>query len=154
MSSKYVRDETKVFLDATFPTSKIVHDMAAEDEEFSFFIEKYGIDKDDEWLGVQFLPASEEPRSLSAGNSFGCYREEGGIFIHVVAPVGNDARDLIIATAEEIRNAFRSLRYGSTSDIAVRSITPPSFEDGATLQFDDGFTSASVILDYYRDFNL
>ena len=153
MSSKYTRDNFVSYLEAQLPTVKIVGDMSAEDELMKDFLEANNIGPDDQWIGLQFLPGERRPRALAASNANACMREEGGVFIHVVAPLFPDPRNAILDLADQVTNALELSRFGTDSDIIIRGFSTPNFEDGATLQFTDGFTSASLILDYYRDFS-
>lgn len=151
MSSKYVRDNTIAFLN-TAVNPVVVVDFKAQYEVLEDLFEAEGISPEDQWVGIQFLPGDEEPVGLSADNTTGYYRETGTAFIHVVSPVKKSAGDDILNLCETIIAAIRGQKING--DIYVRGVTPPNFEAGGTLQMDGGFTSASIIINYYRDFSL
>ena len=151
MSSEYVRDQFELYVSGLYP-GKSVGDIAAQSDLLEDFLDDNGISIDSNWLALQFLPADERPISVMSNNSVGCYREEGSVFIHVVNPIKKTARDEILAVAENLRNNLRGKRINN--DIVIQSVTPPNFESGGTLQFEGGFTSASVVVNYYRDFSL
>ena len=151
MSSKYVREEIQTFIAANLPTDNIIPDLAAAYETLPDLLEKYSLDYKDSWIALQFIPSEEIPVSSASNNSKGCYREVGVIFIHVVSPAKDSALSEILDKSEEIRNAFRGQRI---NQIVIEGVTPPNFEAGATLQFEGGFTSAAIVVNYYRDLNL
>lgn len=151
MSSKYVRDQVISFLSTNLAPVKIV-DLKSTYETLGDLISKEGISPIEKWVGLQFLPSDEVPVGLSADNTSGYYREDGGIYVHVVSPVKDAAGDEILDLCETIRDLCRGNKINN--DIYVRSVTPPNFEAGGTLQMDGGFTSASVIINYKRDFSL
>ncbi len=149
MSSIYVRDELTAFLTTTFPTEKQI-DLTAEYRELDEALADAGIGRRDNWLGLQFIGSDEIPISIGGAEAKGCYREVGSIFLHIVAPVQSGVSDLILTRAEAFRNAFRAKRI---NEVVIESVTPANFENGATLEFEGGFTSASCILTYHRDLN-
>ena len=59
--------------------------------------------------------------------------------------------DDILTRAETLRNLIRGRRI---NDIVIEGVTPPNFEQGATLDLDAGYSSGSFIVNYYRDLNL
>ena len=68
MSSEYVRNTIKTFLDTEFP-GVVTVDMTAASDNLDDFLEDISISPEDQWIGLQFLPADERPVSLSANNS-------------------------------------------------------------------------------------
>ena len=144
MSSKYVREQTISFITDNLPSEEDVIDLTAEFDEMNDLLDSSGLTYEDNWLGCQFIGTDENP--IAVGNRD--YRESGSIFLHVVAPAKKGVRASLIDRAEAIRDAFRGKRQ---NDVVFESVTPPNFEAAATLQFQDGWTACSVIVNYYRD---
>lgn len=151
MSSKYIRTQVISYLETEMSPVKVV-DFKAQYEVLEDLFEAEGILPEDQWIGIQFLPSDEVPVGLSADNTTGYYRETGSAFLHIVSPVKKAAGDEILDLSELVRSKLRGQKING--DIYVRGVTPPNFEAGGTLQMDGGFTSASVIVNYYRDFSL
>ena len=149
MSSKYVRDQIKAFITANLPIENQI-DLTAEFSEINDMLQKNGLTYESDWLGLQFSSAQDSSINVGADNDSGCYRELGSVFLHVTA-MAKDVVDNILNRSEAIRSVFRGMRI---NDIVIENVTPPNFEAGATLQFEGGFTSASVLVGYYRDLNL
>lgn len=128
-------------------------DLTAKYDTIDDMISDEGLGVDDPWVGIQFIGATEIPQTISSNNTTGCYREEGSVFLHVVArvSVNGTLADDILARCETLRNLLRGSRINS---IVIESVSPPNFELGATLDMEGGYTSASVIIDYYSDLNL
>lgn len=150
MSSSYVRSEIKTFLSANSAESDII-DLTAQYSSLTNMLSDNGVDRNDPWLGLQFIGSSEEPITLNSGNTVGKYREIGSVFLHVVERVKNTVADDILTRAEALRTLLRGQRI---NDIIIESVSPPNFESGATLQFEGGYQSASIIVSYERDLNL
>lgn len=151
MSSVYVRNQLETFIGANLPTENYI-DLTNEIDTVEDLLEDNGLTYEDPWLGIQFIGSDELPVSVSSTNLKGKYRETGAVFLHVVEPAKKSvAKTNILTRGEVIRNAMRGQRIG---DIVVESVTPLNFEATATLQFEGGFTSASVIVNYYRDLSL
>jgi len=150
MSSSYVRSEIKTFLSANSAESDII-DLTAQYSSLTNMLSDNGVDRNDPWLGLQFIGSSEEPITLNSGNTVGKYREIGSVFLHVVERVKNSVADDILTRAEALRTLLRGQRI---NDIIIESVSPPNFESGATLQFEGGYQSASIIVSYERDLNL
>lgn len=150
MSSVYVRDQIEQFINDNLGSENLV-DVTAEFDDLQELLGDYGLDYQSKWLGIQYIGSDELPISLVANNSSGKYRETGAIFLHIVEPARNAAKDDILTRSEVIRNTFRGQRI---NDIVVEGVTPINFESAATLQFEDGFTSASVVVNYYYDRSL
>lgn len=144
MSSVYVRGEFKTFLSAN--TSETVIDLTSEFEDVSDLVERYGITSKDPWVGIQFLGSDETPVTVGATNVTGKYREEGAVYLHIVAIAKLGASDLILQRGEVFRDLLRGQRIGDR--IVVNSVTPMNFGSGATLSFEGGYTSGSFMLDY------
>ena len=118
---------------------------------FKDFLDDNGVGPSDNWVGLQFVGDSEEPITIDADGTKGKYRETGQVLIHVVAPVGFGIVPAIMARAETLRNLLRGRRIG---DIIIESVTPANFGFGAALQFEGGYTAATFICGYERDFDL
>ena len=86
---------------------------------------------------------------MDSTNTQGYYREVGVVFLHIVSLASLGVADSIIDRAETIRSAFRGKRLG---EIVILSVGVPNFQDGSTLQFDGGYSSATIDIDYRRDF--
>lgn len=150
MSSSYVRGQIKTHIAANLPTENLI-DLTAKYQSIGEILSDASLSHNDNWLGVTFSSSEERTQSIPADNTQGLYREIGVIFLHVVEPVRKDVGDLILARSEVLRDSFRGKRIG---DVVIEEVTPPNFESGATLQFEGGYTSASIIVSYYRDLKL
>lgn len=152
MSSAYVRTQIKNFIATNLPTENSV-DLTNEFDTVGEMLVASGYHEyKDPWLGIQFIGSDELPVSISSTNLKGKFRETGSVFLHVVEPAKRTiATDNILTRGEALRSNLRGQRIG---DIIVESVTPLNFEATSTLQFEGGFTSASVIVNYYRDLSL
>lgn len=151
MSSKFVRDEVKSFINTNLPLEKIV-DLTAEGREIRDMLTDNGVSRNDPWIGLQFIGQDEEPITVPATNTSGKYREIGAVFIHVVDIAAIGAGNKILNRSEAIRSLFRGQRI--SDKIKIESVSPPNFEAGGTLQFEAGWTSASVIVSYEYDIDI
>lgn len=150
MSSLYVRDKIKEFITTNLPDESVV-DLTGEIYSLENLLAQSGIVGRVPWLGLQFVGSEEIPIALTASNNTGKYREIGAIYIHIVEVSRLNVYVPILQRAELVRDAFRGQRI---EDILIESVTPANFSTGATLNFEGGYTSASVILSYERDLNL
>jgi len=150
MSSIYVRDKINNFITTNIASETPV-DLTGAYDTLEDVLNANSVTYEDDWLGIQFIGNEELPINIGANNTQGLYREHGSIFLHVVAMANNNVHTGILTRGETIRNAFRGQRI---DDIIIESISPLNFEKGATLDFESGWVSASVILSYYRDLNL
>ena len=152
MSSLYVRTEIKQFISDNLSVEEPnVVDLTADFENINTLLEREGITGSTPWIGLQFVGNEEIPFALAASNNTGKYRETGAIFIHIVEKASLGIADKILQRAEVVRDAFRGR---TINDMRIESITPPNFSTGATLNFEGGYTSASIILGYERDLSL
>lgn len=150
MSSSAVRTAMLTFL-GTISGGIAIVDMTGKGDELDDILAGSSVDYDDAWIGVEFFAAGEAPAVVRADNDQGKYREEGNIFLHLVYPITSSAASNIVALGETINNEFR----GETiSGIQILRQTTANFEDAATLQFEGGFTSASIIISYRRDHSI
>lgn len=152
MSSQYVRTEIKAFMATGIPSEKTL-DISGVFDELKKFLSDETVGPRDNWLGIQFIPSEDVPITIGSTNTKGKYREIGSIFIHVVAVASKVERDNIVPRGETIRDAFRGKRIGAQSDIVIEGVVPLNYEAAATLQFEGGYTSASIVVNYYRDFD-
>lgn len=150
MSSSYVRTEIKNFLTANAPTENQV-DLSGRYEELTDMLDDFSIGRNEPWLGIQFVPSIEETVSLNAGNTEGKYREIGLIFLHIVERSKPTVTDDILARAETLQSLLRGQRI---NDILIEGVSPANFEAGGTLQFDGGYQSAGITVNYQRDLSL
>lgn len=151
MSSIYVREEVKQFILNNFLNEALV-DFTGEYDSIKDMLDKNGLTQRDNFLGIQFLSPDELPASVFSNNTNGKYRETGIIFLHISEPVvGGGEVDKILLRGEVIRDKFRGQRI---NDVVINSVTPVNFEASGTLQFEGGFTSGSIIVNYYRDKSL
>lgn len=150
MSSVYVRDEIETFIDDNLSSENLI-DLTAEYDDIEKLLAEYGLDYQSKWLGIQYIGSDELPVSVVSNNTKGKYRETGALFLHVVEPARSAAKDDILTRGEAIRDMFRGQRI---NDIVIEGVTPLNFESSATLQFEGGFTSASVVVNYYYDRSL
>lgn len=150
MSSSYVRTQIKNFITTFHPGENLI-DLTSQYNSIGDVLSDASLTHNDNWLGVQFSSSEERTISVHATNSTGLYREVGIIYLHIVEPVQKNVADLILARSEDLRDSFRGRRIG---DMVIEDISPPNFETGATIQFEGGYTSASVVISYYRDLKL
>jgi len=143
MSSEYVRDEFKTFLAAN--SAETIIDMSGEFRTIENLLTDESISRTDDWVGVQFTASIEEPITIIGG----CYREFGVVLMHVVAPISINVFNLnILPRGDALRAKFRGKRI---NDIVIESITPLNTERGTTIEFDNGWTSGTFFVNYYRD---
>jgi len=150
MSSLAVRTDFLSFLTTNAPTENVL-DLTGSYLEVHDFVIENGLTVDDPWLGVQFIGSDEVPVTIDATNNQGRYREIGAFYLHVVDIAKLTASSNILTRGEALRNLLRARRI---NDIVIESVSPLNFDDGATLQFDGGYISASFIATYNRDFTL
>lgn len=150
MSSSYVRDTFETFLKDNSAENYII-DLTGEIDPMDDMLARYSVPRRTGWVGLTYIADDETPESLSATNSTGCYREIGGISVHVVEVAQLGVAKLILPRAEALRDLIRGRNIGG---IRVQTVTPPNFERGATLDFEGGFVSATIEISYERDLNL
>jgi hypothetical protein len=149
LSSLYVRDTITDFLESN--QSETVVDLTAEFRDLREVLGVRGVGRDTGWLGIQFFGNPEEPITVPAQNSQGKFREDGVIYIHVVAVAKLGAGRDILLRAEALRTLFRSRNIGG---IRIETVSPPNYDASNTLQFEGGWTSASVLVSYEYDIDL
>lgn len=149
MSSSIVRTAVKDFLTAQI-SSETVIDLSTQYEELRDVIAAAGLNPDDPWLGLSFVGDDEIPVSLSATNDLGLYREVGSILLHVCAEAKIGVQDSMLARGEVLRNLFRGRRIGS---IVVEGVSPINFGAGATLEFEGGYVSGTIVISYHADYS-
>ena len=142
MSSITTRTEIKDYFTANSVETLV--DISGEFRNFLELLKSNVITRNDDWVAIQFVGSTEEPISIQSK----CYREFGTVLIHVVAPIKIGGIDDILNRCETIRALYRGKRI---NDIVIESVSPPNTEVGTTLDFENTFTSATFILDYYRD---
>lgn len=150
MSSSLVRTGIKNFLTANAPSENLV-DLSALYAELPDALNELGVTPEETWLGLEFMGEDEVPITVGANNTKGKYRETGMVYIHVVDIAKLGVSSSILSRAETLRALLRGQRIGS---IVIESVTPVSFERGATLQFEGGYMSGSFIVGYYADIDL
>lgn len=143
MSSAATRTKIKDYFAAN--SAETLIDISLENRELTQMLNDYGVGQFDNWVAIQFVGSDEEPISIEAK----CYREFGAVFFHVVAPIQNDVLySNILPRVEVLRSVFRGQRI---DDIIIESVSPINTEDGTTIDFDNGFTSGTFFINYYRD---
>jgi hypothetical protein len=151
MSSSYVRSNFTTFLTAACTGVETIVDITADFEEINDLLAANGLTYASNWVGLYFLGHSELPVTVPATNDTGKYREDGSIYIQVIAPTSIGCHNGIIARAEVIRDLIRGQRIG---EITIDSVSPVSFNNGYTMDFEAGFTSGAMVADYTRDLDL
>lgn len=149
MSSVYVRQQIKSFM-ATNSDENVI-DLTAQYADIKELLSEANLQPDASWIGLQFIGGDEEPVALAATNDQGLYRETGTINIHVVAEAKIGVGDGLLTRGESLRNLFRGRRIG---DIVVEKVRPMNTDQGATLDFDDGYMAGTFAIEYHRDLNL
>lgn len=147
MSSMSVRTLIKDFLDEN--SEETVVDITGHFEDFRKFLADSGVQPDAPFLAIEFIGAEEVPVSLSATNDQGLYREIGQIQLHVCAIAKIGAGANILSRGETLRNLFRGERIGG---IIIESVRPVNTGPGATLEFEAGYASGTVEVEYRYDF--
>lgn len=143
MSSKETRVQIIDYFKAN--SAETLVDISGEFRDLIDVATYNNITFEDDWVALQFIGADEEPISIDTN----CYREFGVVFFHVIAPIQiNVVNDNILDRTEALRSMFRGKRI---NDIVIESVTPLSTEAGTTLEFDNGFTSGTFYINYYRD---
>ena len=153
MSSSYVRESFKTFVQEN-NGGEVLIDLTAEYRELKDLLAAYSLGFDSVWMAVDFLPNDEDPITVGSSNTVGKYRETGVIILHIVGVAKLGASANILPRAELVKNALRGKRLGDGERLFIESVTPPNFKDGATLQFDGGFTAASMYVSYHCDTDL
>lgn len=153
MSSKRVVDATMQYLTTNFPSVKKV-DMSGAFSSLEDLLAENSITLEDDWIGLQFLADDERPMTSPATRLRGKFRETGLIMIHVVsvAKKGSSHIGAIRTRAEALRDSFRASRIGNT--YIVQAVTPPTFAKGATLDFEGGLVSGTIMISYESDLDL
>ncbi len=149
MSAAFVRTEFKTFVGANIGAEKLI-DFTGEYRELNELLKAYAVPSLSPWTGIEFIGNDEEPITIGSSNTSGKYRETGVVSIHTVgiAKLGGSAT--ILSRAESLRSKLRGIRLGP---IHVTSVTPPNFQDGATLQFEGGWMSATFLVAYEYDYD-
>lgn len=150
MSSVYVRNQITTFIGTDLPTENVI-DLTGEYRDIDDVIAGASLTFRDPWLGLQFVGSQDIPITVAANNVQGCYREIGTVLLHVVEMATSSSTTNILTRSETIRNAFRGQRI---NDLIIEEVSPPNFEQGATLDFESGYVAATIILSYERDLNL
>ena len=149
MSSKFVRDAVLNYMETEFPEENII-DLTAHFDEVEDLLASYNLTLNDSWMGIQFIGNEEIPVSIQ-GQS-GCFRELGAIYIHVVAVSSIGVHRELLNRSEAVRDKLRAKRIAN-QDI-IEKVRPPNFGEGVSLNFESGYTSATIIVFYQRDLDL
>lgn len=150
MSSVYVRDQFKQFLASNAPSEDVI-DLTSLFEDLKQYLGENSIQPDAPWLGIEFIGNDEVPVSLAATNDKGLYRETGAVALHVVAEAKIGVGDSLLARGKTLQDLFRGRTIG---DITIESVSPMNTGAGATLEFEDGYMSGTILITYHRDLNL
>ncbi|MBW1672130.1 MAG: hypothetical protein JRJ45_00540 [Deltaproteobacteria bacterium] len=111
MSSKFVRDAVKAFLDANWGSTTI----AGEENEFDDPPEDLA-----PWLTYGFISSGES--KLSIGSSVSCYLEEGQVIITVFVASGTGS-SVALGYAESVRALMRSASF--PGGLRFTTVDPP-----------------------------
>jgi hypothetical protein len=150
MSSSYVRDQFLAYLKLQVPTETFI-DMDGEIDTLQDLLSNESVGMQDPWVGLSYIGNDEIPISLPANGNKGCYRELGSIHLHIAEMAQIAVAAKILPRAKALIDCLRGVRI---NDMVIEKVTPPNFGQGATLELSGGYTSASIIVDYYRDLNL
>ena len=151
MSSLFVRDEVESFLRSNAPSETIIP-IDGDFDYINDLVIRYRLTPRSNWVGLQFIGAEEEPISLTANNSQGCYREIGVFYIHVVAPSTLGGARAILQRGEVIRDLIRGQRIADK--ILIERVAPVNLNAGATLTFQGGYSSGLIVVEYEYDKHL
>lgn len=146
MSSLDVRTLVRNFIAAN--SAETLVDLTGQYQDFRKLMSDEGVQPDAPWLGLEFIGDSELPVSLHATNDKGQYREIGRIVLHIcaVAKIGVGAS--IESRADVLHKLFKGQRIGG---VVVESIIPLNTGPGATLEFEGGYISGTMSIEYYYD---
>jgi len=148
MSSKYVRNQIKSHISSLAPTETLV-DFSAEFRFIEQLRQSYSLGPKDPFLGIQFLPSDEAPVSVVSNNNAGCYRENGVFLLHVVEAVSTNHRENILDRSETLLGLFRGATING--DIYIESVSYPNFDSSATVNFENGYQAAALVINFYRN---
>lgn len=146
MSSSYVRQKIKDFIAAQ--TSETLVDLTGHFENLRELLENSSVAPDAPWLGLEFSSDGEEPISLTADNEKGLYREYGLVQLHVCALAKIGVGSSLESRGEALLNLFRGRRIDG---VVVERVSPINTGPGATLEFEAGYVSGTVTVQYYYD---
>ena len=146
MSSSAVRTAVRNFLSAESLESVV--DMTGHFEDLRELLEASGVTYDEPWLGLDFTSDGEEPVCLTADNEKGLYREYGIIQLHVCAVAKLGVGASIETRGETLLNLFRGRNIDG---VIVERVTPLNTGPGATLEFEAGYVSGTVTVQYHFD---
>lgn len=149
MSSAQVRSAIRGFL--TSDSTEDVVDLTGHFEDLRQLLSDSNIQPDAPWLGLEFSTGGEEPVSLAADNEKGLYREYGIILLHICAVARVGVGSNLESRGEVLLNLFRGQRIGS---VVVERVTPINTGHGATLEFDAGYVSGTMTIEYHSDRSL
>lgn len=149
MSSVYVRQQVKQFLDDN--SDEDVIDLTAQYADLKELVSEAGLQPDAPWLGLTFVGGQIIPVGLAATNTQGSFRESGAVQLHVVAEARIGVGDSLLARGETLLNLFNNARMGN---VVIDDMLAMNTEGGATLEFEDGYMSGTIQLNYHRDFSL
>lgn len=149
MSSSAVRTAILQFLEDN--SSETVVDLTGHYEDIREMLEGSSVAQDAPWLGIDFSTDGEEPVSLTADNEKGMYREYGLVLLHVCAVAKLGVGADLVTRGEALLNLFRGRRIG---DIIVERVSPLNTGPGATMEFENGYVSGTVTVQYHCDKNL
>jgi hypothetical protein len=141
MSSKFVRDEIKAFLDANWTDTPIV----GEENEFDS-----PPDNLDPWLTYGFLAEPENPVSIGAPSS-NCKEEYGQIHITVFVASGSGS-DAALTYAESVRTMMRTANLGS--GLRVVAVDAPETAFPSRVDASQGnFFGYQVVVNYHYQYS-
>lgn len=153
MSSIAVRNMISSHIAAQAPSEKLV-ELSDYFTDSKRFYEDAGVTFGNPWLGVEYAGSTEIPITVNALPNKGKYRESGVVMFHVVAQAAVGVTSSILTRAENLRDIFRGRRLVGTGTLMVTEVTPPNMADGGTLDFTDGYTSATFMVAYEYDKDL
>lgn len=146
MSSLAVRTKIREFLADSSPETVV--DLTGHFEDLRGLLGEAGVQPDAPWLGLDFSADPIEPVSLSADNTKGLYREYGIILLHVCAVARIGVGASLETRGEALLNLFRGLNI---QGIIIERISPLNTGPGATLEFEAGYVSGTVSVEYHYD---
>lgn len=146
MSSLPVRNLIRNFLAENSPETVV--DITGLWDNLRDGLAEAGVQPDAPWLGLEFIGEPEEPVSLTANNQQGLYREYGLVQLHVVAPARIGVGQSLETRGQSLHDLFKGRRIGG---IIVERIFPLNTGPGATLDFEAGFVSGTIGIQFHYD---
>jgi hypothetical protein len=146
LSTSYVRTAIMDFLSDN--SNEDFVDCTGRFEDLRELLAEESIQPDAPFVLVEFIGGPEEPVSLAADNEQGLYREYGSVQLHIVAAAKIGGGASLVSRGQALHNLFKGRRIGS---IVVEEIISLNTGPGATLEFEAGYISGTITINFHAD---